>query len=75
MKLGKLIKMLQKVEASHGPNVQVQQKNFAICSAENPAKVVVSPGEYVGRRQADKPYKILTIESGRYRDYVENPDS
>jgi hypothetical protein len=75
MKLGKLIKMLQKVEAKLGPDVQVQQKNFAICSAENPAKIVVDPVEYIGRRGADKPYRLLTIESGRYREYVENPDS
>ena len=74
MKLGKLIKLLQTVEKTYGPDVLVFQKNFAICNTEIPNRVVIQKGHLQGRRAKDKPVKTICIESGRYRDYVENPD-
>lgn len=76
MKISKYIKILQKIEKKYGPDTQVCQKNFAICSVEFPVRVSVEKVKIHGRRGAyDEAVNVAIVESGRYVEYLENPDS
>lgn len=76
MKISKLIEFLQEVEHIYGPDTQVRQKNFAVCSEESPVRVTALREKIHGRRgEDDEPVNVVIIESGRYVDYLEDPDA
>lgn len=69
MKLSTMIKRLQSLEKKYGGDTLILQKNFAICSEEEPRRFVKG-GTMCGRRKNDKAREVIVIQSGSYVDYL-----
>lgn len=75
MRIRKLIDVLKKLEKKHG-DCAVKLTTFAVCGEEGLSSIAITDQAVkLGRRQSDETMHIVHLRSGRYIDYIEDPDS